>query len=55
MGALLLFDILQNDRERLKIGVNVGYYRKLHVLFTLRFRTHDTFRWHRPNSPVPSQ
>ena len=35
MGALLLLDVLQNDLERLKVGVYVGYNCKLHVSFYL--------------------
>ena len=45
MGALLLLDILQNDRERLEIGVNVGYDCKLHSASTLQFQTRERRPW----------
>ena len=65
MGALLLFDVLQNDLERLKIGVNVGYDCKLHAASTLQFQTREThslascqatsscrIKWSRPDSRI---
>jgi hypothetical protein len=37
MGAFLLFNVLQNYLERVKIGVDIRYDRKLHALLSNYF------------------
>jgi hypothetical protein len=41
VSAFLSFDVLQNDLERLEVGVDVGYDRKLHLII-LQFQTRES-------------